>query len=171
MRDDEDRLVERRLVTPPAERPGIVLPGPLAAAEHPPAHHDGALRAHVLLEDLVVRVDVAALHPVELLERLQPNDPLVQQLSAPAQRLLERRVRSRDVAVERDRDLGNDLAHLRRLRRGSSAGCCLLCRPEEQPAERRGERREQRADDEGEVVAAGQGAELAVPGDPQRVRP
>ena len=38
VREDEHRHVERRLVSPPGVRVGIVRPRPLAAAEHPPAH-------------------------------------------------------------------------------------------------------------------------------------
>src|SRR5437868_3914023 len=42
--EDEDRVVKRRLVTPPAVGPGVVFPRSMAAAEHPAAHHRRAGR-------------------------------------------------------------------------------------------------------------------------------
>ena len=88
----------------------------------------------------------------------------MQLLAALAERLLERRARPRDEAVERGGDVEDDLAHdLRSLgRRPRSAPAVLglgrsrvRALPQEQPAERRRREREDRADEEREVVAAG----------------
>src|SRR6185437_9094019 len=92
--DDEDRRVERRLVAPPAV-PRVVLPGTVAA-EHVPAHHDGADVLDGFLDYLAGGVDLAALHAVALAPRLEPDCPLVKLLPALAQRVLQARVRPGD---------------------------------------------------------------------------
>ncbi len=105
MRKHEDRDAEGRLVAPPAVRIRIVRPRPLAAAEHPAAHDDRACAGDVRLDELRVGVLLPALQAVRLAPRLQPVDPLVQLLPALTERVLERRRRAGDVAVERNRDV------------------------------------------------------------------
>src|SRR5512132_4682539 len=98
--EDEDGLVKRWVVSPPAARVGVVLPGSLAAAEHAASHHDGAGRAQRFRDALVVRSGLAAGEAVGLAPALERKGPLVQLVSALAERILERRVRPGDVAVE-----------------------------------------------------------------------
>src|SRR5256885_806234 len=109
---DEDGLVKRWVVSPPAVRVGVVLPGPFAAAEHSSAHHDGAGRAQRFRDELVVRSGLSAGEAVGLAPALERKDPLVQLVSPLAKRILECRARPGDVAVERDRNFRDDLAHL-----------------------------------------------------------
>src|SRR5439155_21254767 len=116
MGDDEHGHVERRLVPPPAAGVCVVLPGSFAAAEHASAHYNGAVGAKVLRHQLVVRAGLAAGEAMWLAPALEPKGPLVQLVAAFAERLLERGVRSGDVAIERQRDLGDDFAHFRSLR-------------------------------------------------------
>src|SRR5437764_15442170 len=59
-----------------------------------------------------VCVVLAAGEPVRLAPRPGFSQPLVQQLAASAERLLERLVRARDVAVERRRDIADQPGHL-----------------------------------------------------------
>ena len=98
--EDEHRHAEGRVVAPPAVRVRVVLPWPLAPAEHAPAHHDGAGRAQRLRDDLVVGASLAARQVVPLAKGREPEEPLVEVFAAGAQRLLERLVRSGDEPVE-----------------------------------------------------------------------
>ena len=84
MGDDEHGLVKRRLVSPPAIRVGVVLPGALAAAEHAATHYDGAGGAQRFGDELVVRPGLAAGQAVGLAPALEPNGPLVQLVAAVA---------------------------------------------------------------------------------------
>src|SRR5256885_1548743 len=110
--EHEDGLVKRWVVSPPAVRVGVVLPGPFAAAEHTTPHHDGAGRAQRFRDELVVRSGLSAGEAVGLAPALERKDPLVQLVSPLAKRILECRARPGDVAVERDRNFRDDLAHL-----------------------------------------------------------
>src|SRR2546421_3558235 len=164
--EDEHRDVEGRVVTPPALAVGVALPGPLAAAEHAAAHHDGAGRAQRFRDELVVRARLAAGQAVRLAKALEPKGPLVQLVAALAQRVLERRSRPGDVTVERDRDLRDDFPHLSPLRRFGGRGRAMtgfvrahrLRFAEKRPSDQSGRGGEGRADEEGEVVAAGESA-------------
>src|ERR671922_1958809 len=109
MRYDEHGPAEGRLVAPPAVRFRIVVPGALAAAEHPPAHDKGARPLLGRADDLVVRVRVAAFESVLASPALEPDDPLMQLLTALAERLVQGRVRPGDEAVERHRDVEKGL--------------------------------------------------------------
>src|SRR5881398_1208751 len=97
--EDEDRMPEGRLVTPPCVGVWVVLPWARSAAEHSPAHDRGARCLGRFLESLRVRVALAALYAVRLAPARQLHDPLVQLLAALAERLLKRRVWPSDVAV------------------------------------------------------------------------
>src|SRR5439155_20859645 len=156
----------------------VVLPGSFAAAEHASAHYNGAVGAKVLRHQLVVQAGLAAGEAMGLAPALEPKGPLVQLVAAFAERLLERGVRSGDVAIERQRDLGDDFAHFRSLRgelggRRSAVSRLGLARrlAKERSAEHGGQGRERRADEEGEVVPAGERAELAGATNPEAVRP
>jgi hypothetical protein len=107
--EHEDRMLERRLVAPPAP-PGLV-PRAGAAAEHPAAHDRGARVRDRLAQDLVVGVRLAAVPAVHLAEARQADGPLVELLAARAERLVGPGVGSRDIAVEGGRDVEGQLAH------------------------------------------------------------
>ena len=109
--EDEDRSVEGRIVSPPGVRVRVVLPRALAAAEHAPAHDDGADPALHLRDHVVVGSALAAGEAVGLAEALQPEGPLVQELAARAERMLQARVRPRDEAVEGHRDVADESGH------------------------------------------------------------
>src|SRR4051794_23914520 len=112
MGEDEDGLVEGRIITPPA-LPGIVSPRPtLRGAELAAAHDLGADVGVCLREDLAVQVDLPALAPVGLAPGLQHEHPLVEVLSALAERILPALVGAGDVAVGRNRDVHSHLAHV-----------------------------------------------------------
>jgi hypothetical protein len=76
-----------------------------------PAHHLGADAAPDLLDQARVDVVLAALHAVVGAEVPRGEGPLVEHFAAAAERLLVGRVRSGDVAVERQRDIQDELAH------------------------------------------------------------
>src|SRR5215208_4101316 len=111
MREDEDGHMKGRVVPPPSVRVRVVLPGALPAAEHLPAHDDGAGSRDRRRKELVVLVADTAVHAVPLTEAGEPEDPLVQLLSTFAERLLQRRIRPGDEAVERDRYVREYFAH------------------------------------------------------------
>src|SRR5262249_47106675 len=106
VRQHEHRNVEGRVVAPPAVRVRVVRPRPLAAAEHLPAHDDRADAGDVGLDKPGIGVVFPALAAVAIAEGLRRDEPIVQLLAALAERLLERRIRAGDVAVQRDRDVG-----------------------------------------------------------------
>src|SRR3954452_11631024 len=108
-REDEDRMVERRIVSPPA-LPRLV-PRPRAAAEHVPAHDGRAGAAEDVLGERCARVDLAAFLAVALAERLERDQPAVELLTADPERMLWRLVRPGDEAGERHRDVQLQLAH------------------------------------------------------------
>jgi hypothetical protein len=109
--EDEDRVVEGRVVPPPAVRVRVVLPRPLPAAEHPPPHHRGAGAAGRFLDELRVPAGLASREAVALAEGLEPECPLVEPLAALAERLIEGLVRPGDEAVQRHRDFELEHCH------------------------------------------------------------
>src|SRR5438477_526859 len=102
--EDEDRMVERRIVAPPA-LPRIVLPRPGTAAEHVPAHDRRARAAEDVLGEQCARVDLAAFSAVALAERLERHQPLVELLTANPERMLQALVGTGDIAIERHGDV------------------------------------------------------------------
>src|SRR5438034_6742463 len=107
--EDEDGMVEGRIVSPPA-LPRLV-PGSRAAAEHVPAHDGRAGAAEDVLGERRARVDLAAFLAVALAERLERDQPVVELLTADPERMLWRLVRAGDEAVDRHRDVQLQLAH------------------------------------------------------------
>ncbi len=95
--DDEDRHVERRIVSPPAV-PWVWSPRALAA-EHVPAHEGRSEVLERLLYDLGGSVDFAPLLSVGLAPGRQTQGPLVELLAALAQGVLPTLVRPCDEAV------------------------------------------------------------------------
>src|SRR5438105_4927622 len=75
-REDENRHPERWIVSPPAGGVGIVFPGTLAAAEHPPSHHDDAGRAERFRNERIVGTGLAAVaEAVALAKAREPEEP------------------------------------------------------------------------------------------------
>src|SRR5438034_4383441 len=107
--EDEDGMVEGRIVSPPA-LPRLV-PRSRAAAEHVPAHDGRAGAAEDVLGERRARVDLAAFLAVALAERLERDQPVVELLTADPERMLWRLVRAGDEAVDRHRDVQLQLAH------------------------------------------------------------
>src|SRR5207245_7412532 len=107
--EDEDGMVEGRIVSPPA-LPRLV-PRSRAAAEHVPAHDGRAGAAEDVLGERCARVDLAAFLAVTLAERLERDQPIVELLTADPERMLWRLVRAGDEAVDRHRDVQLQLAH------------------------------------------------------------
>ena len=60
VREDEDRVMEGRVLAPPGIGVRVLLPRARAAAEHPPAHHRGPEIADVLRDHVGVRVLLSA---------------------------------------------------------------------------------------------------------------
>jgi hypothetical protein len=108
---DEDRVVVRRVVAPPAA-PVLVAPGPAHRAEHVPAHDH---RADVLAPGrgpLVVEARRAPLAPpVQLAPAARLDYPGVERLGALPERVLEALVGPGDVPVQRHRDVQPELRH------------------------------------------------------------
>src|SRR5919201_4903063 len=90
--EDEDGMVEGRIVSPPA-LPRLV-PRSRAAAEHVPAHDGRAGAAEDVLGERRARVDLAAFLAVALAERLERDQPVVELLTADPERMLWRLVRA-----------------------------------------------------------------------------
>src|SRR5947199_8769009 len=101
--EDEDGMVEGRIVSPPA-LPRFV-PGSRAAAEHVPAHDGRAGAAEDLLGKRRARVDLAAFLAVALAERFERYQPLVELLTADSERMLQALVGTGDIAVQRHGDV------------------------------------------------------------------
>src|SRR5207247_9580150 len=78
--EDEDGMVEGRIVSPPA-LPRLV-PRSRAAAEHVPAHDGRAGAAEDVLGDRRARVEGAAFPAVASAERLERDRPVVALLTA-----------------------------------------------------------------------------------------
>src|SRR5215211_2070662 len=110
--EDEDRLMEGWVLTPPAP-PWIVAPGaPGGRTELAPTHDLGADIRILLGDHGITGVLVAALQTVELAPRLQPDHPVVKPFASLAERILLALVRARNVAVQRGRDVHSYLAHV-----------------------------------------------------------
>src|SRR5512132_33664 len=108
--ENEDRVVEGRVVSPPA-LPGVVAPRSRPATEHVSAHDGRAHVAENLLGDRRARVDLAAFLTVALAECPERNHPLVKLLSSDPEWILLALLGTGDVAVERYRDVHLELAH------------------------------------------------------------
>ena len=109
--DDEHGVVVRRVLAPPA-RPPLVAPGTTAdRPEHVSAHHAGADVLDRFLEYPRALVHLAALLAVGPAPAGQRNHPVVEPLTALAERVLLALVRPRDETVQRDRDVTPKLAH------------------------------------------------------------
>src|SRR5215211_9062724 len=100
--EDEDGMVEGRIVSPPA-LPRLV-PRSRAAAEHVPPHDGRAGAAEDVLGERGARVDLAAFLAVALAERLERDQPVVEVLTADPERMLWRLVRAGDEAVDRSEE-------------------------------------------------------------------
>src|SRR3954464_5978958 len=98
-------MVEGRLLAPPAAGVRVVVPRPLAPAEHPPTHDRRAGAPERLVDRLRGEGLLPARKPVRVTPASQRNGPVVEALAALAERLVERLVRAGDVAVERHRDV------------------------------------------------------------------
>src|SRR4051794_6186142 len=110
--DDEDRLVEGRVLAPPA-RPRIVAPGTATGRTELPAPHDlGADVRVFLVDNRAADVLLAALLAVRLAPRLELDDPVVELFAPLAERVLLALVGPGDVAVRRYRDVDSHLAHV-----------------------------------------------------------
>src|SRR5207247_10497172 len=90
--EDEDGMVEGRIVSPPA-LPRLV-PRSRTAAEHVPAHDGRPGAAEDVLGEPRARVDLAAFLAVALAERLERDQPVVELLTAAPERMLWRLVRA-----------------------------------------------------------------------------
>jgi hypothetical protein len=106
---DEDRMVEGGILSPPAF-PRLV-PRSGAAAEHVPPHDGPAGAAEDVLGERRARVDLAAFRSVALTERLETDKPGVQLLTADPKRMFWRLLRAGDEAVDRHGDVQLQLAH------------------------------------------------------------
>src|SRR3954447_18482436 len=117
MGQDEDRLVERWIVPPPA-LPRIIAPWSARRRSELASSHDlGAdVRVH-LVDDTTADVLLATLHTGAFTPCLEPDQPVVQPFATYAEGLLLGLIRSRAVAIDRDRDMGPDLAHVPPSRR------------------------------------------------------
>src|SRR6476469_468794 len=109
MSEDEDGMVEGRIVSPPA-LPRLA-PWARSAAEHVAAHDGRAGAAEDVLGEPRARVDLAAFLAVALAERLERDEPIVELLAADPERMLWRLARAGDEAVDRHRDVQLQLAH------------------------------------------------------------
>src|SRR5204863_6988759 len=117
MGENEHGVVVGRVVAPPA-RPLLVAPGTTVdRAEHVPAHHPGADVLARFLDYPCALVDFAALVAVGLAPGGQRNHPVVEPLTALAERVLLALVGAGDETVHGDRDVTPKLAH-----RASSVG-------------------------------------------------
>jgi hypothetical protein len=110
-RQHEHRMVEGRVLSPPAVCVWIVGPRALTAAVHPPTHDRRRRVADRFLDEVRVHVRLTVRETVSLAEGLGRERPLVQPTAALPKRLLERGVRSSDETVERHRDIEGQLSH------------------------------------------------------------
>src|SRR5207247_967113 len=90
--DDEDRCVKRRVIAPPAEP--FLGPRPRAAAEHVAAHHVGADVRDRLLDHSRARARLPARPAVRAPPHIQSDRPLMELLTADAERVLEALLRA-----------------------------------------------------------------------------
>src|SRR5262245_31314889 len=103
VRQDEDRRVIRRLVSPPA-LPALVRPRAADGPEQVAADDPGAEPRHPLLRDGVVDTRLALLVAVHLPPDARGEEPLEQLRAPDTERVLEILVRAGRVAVDRDRE-------------------------------------------------------------------
>src|SRR5256885_9025735 len=113
MRDDKNRVMERRLLPPQAMPRLLGLPSRGMTAEHVPSHDRRADVYQLGLEHLRVLVVVAPGLAVPAPPGPKGDDPLMESFAAEAEGLLQALVRSGSVAVERHRDTQTQLGHVR----------------------------------------------------------
>lgn len=124
MGEDEDRCVVRRLVTPPATP--VVVPRAADGSEHVAPHDVRAARGR----------EVAASRGVGLVPRLVgAPQPLVQEASAAAYRVVAALVGAGEVAVERDGHVTGGQAHTT-VDRAAGANSAVLDAPSPRPLAR-----------------------------------
>src|SRR5829696_5640611 len=112
VRENEDRLAEGRVLTPPAP-PWIVAPCAAGGRTELAPPHDLGADIRILLGDHgTADVLLAALHADALAPRLQPGHPVVKPFAALTERVLLALVRAGNVAVQRSRDVHSYLAHV-----------------------------------------------------------
>lgn len=118
--EDEDRVMERRLVTPP---PFPRIRGPRSAlrTKHIAAHDRRPSVLERLAQHVVVDAGLAAARiAVQRPKGFEGKHPLVEPGPALTKRVLQALIRPGDIAVERRGDLASESAHVGRdtLRRG-----------------------------------------------------
>src|SRR5207248_8925952 len=103
--EHEYRVMKRRIVAPPAF-PVFVLPFAADRSEHVAAHDRRADASITSRNELIVEALLAGtLRTVDLTEGAGGKRPFVQSAAAHAERIVQALVRSRRVAVERDREV------------------------------------------------------------------
>jgi hypothetical protein len=99
MGEHEHRVVERRILAPPA-RPRVTAPGPPDRAEHA-APHDGGTDARIALGDeLIVKTTLASLRAMGPAEGSGCEQPLVQSGSTLPERIVQALVGPGGIPVE-----------------------------------------------------------------------
>jgi hypothetical protein len=88
VRENEDRHVERRIVPPPTI-PRLISPRRISAAKHVSAHDGRSDILKIFLGDFVVGSGRASLHSVNRAKGPRRECPLVQLLTALAERILD----------------------------------------------------------------------------------
>src|SRR5262249_28977407 len=104
VRENEDGVVDRRLLPPPAGPGGVGIPRPGVTAEHVAPHDRRTEVGQRLLDHRGARGDRATLEAVRLAPDRQRERPVVELHPAQAERVGDALVRARDVAVEGHRD-------------------------------------------------------------------
>src|SRR5688572_24069608 len=104
MGEDEHRVMERRVVTPPAVPWVVPIPRTGVPAEHVPSHDRGADPRLLLLDDLRAFVDLTARKSMRPTPCGDRDDPLVETIAADPERVLHALVESGNEAVEGHRD-------------------------------------------------------------------
>jgi len=99
MRQDEDRCVVGRLVTPPAF-PVVIRPRSTDGPEHVSAEDPRADARESARGDIVVDACFARFRPMHLLEGARMKEPVDQFRTIDAERVLEILIRARTVTVE-----------------------------------------------------------------------
>jgi hypothetical protein len=120
MREHEDGLVVRRVVSPPP-LPPFIRPRATNRPEHVPSEYPGADARKSACGEVVVDPRAPPSSAVDLLKRARGEEPVVERHAADAKRVLEILVRSRAEAVERntetaDAELSHHEPHLPPLR-------------------------------------------------------
>src|SRR6476620_6106692 len=99
VRDNEDRHVERRIVAPPTI-PRLISPRSISAAKHVTSHDGCSDIVKIFLGDFIVGSGRASLHSVNRAKGPRRECPLVQLLTALAERILNALISHGHIAVE-----------------------------------------------------------------------